>query len=354
MIVAEIPDDRLLAYGLDPASYRVDKLDSGLINHTWKISGEDKAFILQKINVHVFKRPEDIAHNLEVLNNYIKKASPGYLFVAPLLTSYGKPFIKTGNGDYFRLFPFVENSHTVNVVVNTGEAYEAARQFGMFTHLFQNFDLGLLNYTLVDFHNLTLRIKQFNEACLNADPKILAAASDAVNEVRKHADITLVYEKLIGNNKIPLRLIHHDTKISNVLFDENDKGLCVIDLDTVMPGYFFSDVGDMLRTYLSPANEEEQDFSRIIIRLDFFQSIYRGYMQEMTYVLTDIEKDHFIFAGKFMIYMQAVRFLTDHLNNDIYYQPKYPGHNLTRAKNQLYFLDQYIKAEPKLAELMNI
>jgi Ser/Thr protein kinase RdoA (MazF antagonist) len=345
-------EEILSAYGLDPASCRVERLDSGLINFTWKITTGDKAFILQKINTHVFKKPEAIAENLELLNQYNKKNHPEYLFVAPLLTMDGRSFIKTENDEYLRMFSFIKGSHTINTVINTDEAYEAAKQFGKFTRLFNGFELDQLHYPLMDFHNLSLRIKQFDEASTNANPVILSTAMDAVDAVKKNKSIAIEYERLIRNDQTPQRLIHHDTKISNVLFDEYDKGLCVIDLDTVMPGYFFSDVGDMMRTYLSPANEEEQDFSKIIIRPDFFLAIYKGYMEQMGNILTDAEKGNFIFSGKLMIYMQAVRFLTDHLNNNIYYQTKYPGHNLVRAKNQLYFLNQYIKAESQLTALM--
>jgi Ser/Thr protein kinase RdoA (MazF antagonist) len=344
--------DVLKAYSLDPQIYKVDKLDSGLINYTWKVTGNDDVFILQKVNSHVFKAPEDIADNLELLSRFIKKAAPDYLFVAPLLAESGNTFIKTEGGEYFRMFPYVKNSHTINTVSTADRAYEAARQFGMFTRLFEDFDLDKLHYTLPDFHNLPLRIQQFNQACANAKADLLNSVRAEINEINHHLNIADTYSKLTGNGRLPLRLIHHDTKISNVLFDENSKGLCVIDLDTVMPGYFLSDIGDMLRTYLSPANEEEKNFDKIIVRHDFFEAIHKGYMEQMGSILTDDEKNNFIFAGKFMIYMQAIRFLADHLNNDIYYQTTYPGHNLVRAKNQLNFLNKYIDSEPELTKLI--
>ena len=342
----------LISYGLDPAVYAFHKLESGLINYTWKVTGPDKEFILQKINTRVFKNPYNIAENLDILNQYIKRAAPGYLFVAPLLSVSGSSIVKNHEGDYFRLFPFIKGSHTVDTVDNADEAYEAAKQFGTFTRLFNGLDLSLLNYTLVDFHNLPLRLQQFRQAVKQAKPELLKETAREIAQIEQYSAIATTYEKLINNSLIPLRVIHHDTKISNVLFDDNGKGLCVIDLDTVMPGYFISDAGDMLRTYLSPANEEETDFSKIIVRPDFFYAIYKGYMEQMETILTQTEKESFIYAGKFMIYMQAARFLTDHLNNNIYYQVKYHGHNLMRARNQLYFLDQFVKAEPQLAALI--
>ncbi|MEJ7684927.1 MAG: phosphotransferase [Segetibacter sp.] len=142
--------------------------------------------------------------------------------------------------------------------------------------------------------------------------------------------------------------MHHDTKISNVLFDDKNKGLCLIDLDTVMPGYFISDAGDMMRTYLSPVSEEEKDFTKIDIREDFFDAISEGYLSEMKDDLTEEEQSSFVYAGKFMIYMQAVRFLADYLCDDIYYSSNYEGHNFMRAKNQLYLLDRLQEKEERL------
>ena len=168
----------------------------------------------------------------------------------------------------------------------------------------------------------------------------------------KHEHILQTYTHLVTDSGMPLRVIHHDTKISNILFDDQQNGLCVIDLDTVMPGYYLSDVGDMMRTYLSPANEEEADFSKIHIRENFFSAVCKGYLSEMGNVLSETEKKYFIFSGELMIYMQAIRFLTDFLNNDVYYGTKYPGHNLNRARNQFTLLNKYIAAEEKFKQLI--
>ena len=149
-----------------------------------------------------------------------------------------------------------------------------------------------------------------------------------------------------------LQLIINDEQVSNVLFDDEDKGLCVIDLDTVMQGYFISDIGDMMRTYLSPVNEEIKDFSKIEIRENYFKSIWDGYMSEMKDELNPEERRHFIYSGKFMIYMQAIRFLTDHLNNDTYYGAKYEGQNFVRAGNQVTLLQRLMEKEELLKSLI--
>jgi len=339
-------DNILNAFGLKPDNFKVTPFGSGLINHTWKISGTSRQYILQRINKNVFKEPNDIAGNLVRLEKYLKHTAPGYLFAAPLPTANGE-YLVEDDDHYYRLSPFIKNSHTVDFIEEDKQAYEAAKQFGKFTRLLSGFDLQQLKYTLPDFHNLTLRVAQFKTALMNANRERLTKAAAEVLKVEANFDIADIYEKLVSGKQIPQRVIHHDTKINNILFDDNNCGLCVIDLDTVMPGYFISDVGDMMRTYLSPANEEEQDLSKVQINDDYFIAVYRGYMEEMGGTLTDAEKELFIYSGKFMIYMQAIRFLTDFLNGDIYYTTQYNGHNLMRTQNQLTLLDRYSEAEGK-------
>jgi Ser/Thr protein kinase RdoA (MazF antagonist) len=253
---------------------------------------------------------------------------------------------------YFRLFPFVDGSHTIDVVSSAAQAYEAAKQFGRFTKLLNGFNCEQLRTTLPDFHNLPLRCHQFEKATAAGNAARIKEAAASIAFLQQHRSIVDASERINKNPAFKKRVTHHDTKISNVLFDENNKGLCVIDLDTVMPGYFISDVGDMLRTYLSPVSEEEKDFSKIEIREDYFKAIAEGYLQEMNDELSADEKAHFIYAGKFMIYMQALRFLTDYLNDDIYYGSKYDGQNFMRAKNQVVLLERLIEKEEALNKII--
>ena len=241
-------------------------------------------------------------------------------------------------GDYYRMFPFIVNSHTVDVVEEPQQAYEAAMQFGRFTKLLSALDASVLKITLPDFHNLTLRYRQFEKALEAANAERIMQSKDLIAIIKQNKRIADEYE--ICKTKLKIRCTHHDTKISNVLFDELHHGLCVIDLDTVMPGYFISDVGDMMRTYLCPVSEEESDFSKIIVRKEFYKAIESGYLSEMGEELSAFEKQYFHYAGEFMIYMQAIRFLTDHLNGDVYYGAKYEGHNFVRAGNQITLLQR--------------
>ena len=344
----------LEAYGLTGTPVEVKPFGSGLINNTWTIVSSSNKFILQRINHNVFKTPDDIAYNIREIGNYLLQQNPGYLFVAPEKTLQQQDIVHLPNEGYFRLFPFVKNSHTIDVVNSTEQAYEAARQFARFTKLLSDFPVEKLHITLPDFHNLPLRYQQFENAIANGNKERIKESGSTIEFLKKHQDIVTVSEHISTNPSFKKRVTHHDTKISNVLFDDNDKGLCVIDLDTVMPGYFISDAGDMLRTYLSPVSEEEKDFSKIEIREDYFKAIADGYLNEMGDELNTAEKDHFVYAGKFMIYMQALRFLTDYINNDIYYGSKYEGHNFMRAKNQVVLLQKLMEKEQELINMASI
>ena len=328
------------AYGLKNEHIIIESFGSGLINNTWTIRDGEKKFILQRINDKVFKEPEAIAANIELIAAFLKKNHPSYTFTEPVHTMDGRTLIHQKGEGYFRMFPFVKDSHTIDVVKTPQQAYEAASQFGRFTRMLDGIDISKLQITIPHFHDLSLRYKQFLIALENGDPLRKNEASSLVDELLNNSSIVEEYEKIVGDENFIKRVTHHDTKISNVLFDARDKGICVIDLDTVMPGYFISDLGDMMRTYLSPVSEEEQDHNKIKIREDFYEAVVNGYYNEMKDVLTEIEKEHFFYAGAFMIYMQALRFATDFLNNDVYYGEKYAGHNLARATNQAVLLQR--------------
>lgn len=336
----------LAAFGLPDQHCNIIPFGSGLINHTWRIECRDKAYILQRINHLVFTNPYAIAANLQTIGSWLAQHHADYLFTHPIPTADGNgTIVKMPEEGYFRLFPFVEGSHTIDVVNTPQQAYEAAAQFGRFTRMLNGLAPEQLQITLPDFHNLSLRYQQFVKAVAAAAGERKAKAEDLIAFALSQKAIVDTFEQLTTHNGIPLRIMHHDTKISNVLFDASDKGLCVIDLDTVMPGYFISDVGDMFRTYLSPVSEEEKDFSKIEIREDYFRAIVAGYLSEMNAILTPQEKECFVYAGKFMIYMQCIRFLTDYLENDRYYGQKYEGHNLLRAANQAALLQRLLEKE---------
>ncbi|HET6767304.1 MAG TPA: aminoglycoside phosphotransferase family protein, partial [Chitinophagaceae bacterium] len=198
------------------------------------------------------------------------------------------------------------------------------------------------------------RYSQFEDAIKQGNKERIREATETIQFLERQYEIVAISGQIRHDPDFKKRVTHHDCKISNVLFDNNNRGLCVIDLDTVMPGYFISDFGDMMRTYLSPVSEEEKNFDRIEIREEYFKAISNGYLSEMGNELTAIEKEHLVYAGKFMVFMQALRFITDHLNNDIYYGARYQGHNFVRANNQTVLLKKIIEKEQNLREAIGI
>ncbi|MBO9594107.1 MAG: aminoglycoside phosphotransferase family protein [Niabella sp.] len=341
--------DKVLAgYGLTADHCSVKPFGSGLINHTWELRNGAERYILQKVNQNVFREPEAIAWNLEFINTYLEQQDGTYFFVAPVKTVSGGTMLHIADDGYYRMFPFVKGSHSIDVVEEPQQAYEAAKQFGMFTSKLSGINVAELKITLPSFHDLVLRYEQFLEALEKGNEARAAEAATVIRELKEHADIVDRFREILKNPDFKRRVTHHDTKISNVLFDDHNKGLCVIDLDTVMPGYFISDVGDMMRTYLCPVSEEEQDFSKIEVREDYYRAIVEGYLEDMQDELTAAEKSHFFYSGLFMIYMQALRFLTDHLNDDRYYGAKYEGHNFMRAQNQLTLLKRLLEKQEVL------
>ena len=330
----------LQQYGLTENNCVIETLGNGLINSTWLIMCKGKQIVLQKINQQVFKKPEDIAFNISLLAYHLNQHHPDYLFTPAIKTIKGDDLVKTTEG-YFRMFNFISNSHTIDDVQKPEQAYEAARQFGKFSRLLTGLDVKKLKITLPDFHNLSLRYQQFDNALQNGNGERVAQSAELIMFIQQHKNIVDEFEKC--KQVIKIRCTHHDTKISNVLFDEDNKGLCVIDLDTVMPGYFISDVGDMMRTYLCPVSEEDTDFSKITVRKEFYNAIVKGYLEDMGAELNENEKQYIPYAGKCMIYMQAIRFLTDYINDDVYYGAKYEGHNFVRAANQVTLLKRFME-----------
>jgi hypothetical protein len=345
-ILAEI----LESYGIEVSAIKYDIISSGLINKTWKITGANN-YILQQLNHHVFVRPYEVDENIKRIGYYLAERQPEYLYVNPLPNRFGQTMINR-HDCFYRLFPFMQNTHTINTVSSPSEAYEAANQFGIFAKNLAGFDTAQLNITIYDFHNLSLRYEQFRKAITEGNKERIDESKDLIQRLNRFIDLLVMFEKIEKEKLINKKVTHHDTKISNVLFDNGNRGVCVIDLDTVMPGYFISDFGDMMRTYLSPVNEEENDFSLIEIREEYFTSIAEGYFKNVINTLTEVEKQFILYSGSFLTYMQALRFLADYCNNDVYYGSRYEGQNFVRATNQVVLLEKMHEKEGKLREIL--
>ena len=332
--------DVLSSFELDAERLTIQRIDTGHINYTYKV---EPNWILQRINIKVFRNPEIISSNLRAAEDHLKQNAPDYLFLAAIKNKSGQDMVYDLDGYPWRLFPFINNTITINEVGNTGQAYEAAKAFGKLTKLLNGCDVSLFQETIPKFHSLPLRYLQFDQAITSAKPERIEESKKLCEAYTKFNYLVKDFENLIESGQLKLRITHNDTKINNVLFDsETKKVICVIDLDTLMPGYFIYDLGDMIRTFVSPAAEDEKDLSKVRVRKEIHQAILDGYLSEMDDILTSDEKNAIPMAGPMMTYMIGLRFLIDYLNGDTYYQIAYPMHNLDRAANQLRLLENLV------------
>lgn len=327
----------LKAYGLNASQLSIERINSGHINYTYKVL---PGYVLQRINKNVFLQPRVLSDNLKEASSFLKQNAPDYLFLHAIKTLSGEDLFFDEEGYPWRLFPYFENTVSINEVANDKQAYAAAQAFGQLSRQLQGCDISKFQETIPRFHDLSLRYEQFEMALSTSSSERIQLANELIDKYKSYKYLVEKYTNLIRSNQLILRIIHNDTKINNVLFErDTNKIVCVIDLDTLMPGYFIYDLGDMIRTFVSPVSEEEIDFSKIKIREEIHQAILDGYLSEMGTILSDEEKLAIPIAGSIMTYMIGLRFLTDFLNGDTYYQTSYPRQNINRAKNQLYLLE---------------
>jgi len=329
-------------YGWKVDSYA--PIHQGLINSTYSIQTNTGKYILQSINHNVFKSPTAINENINAISSYLQKNNPSYLFTHLVPTLNGNTLVQW-EGGYYRAFHKIEG-YALSVLDNENQVEQAAMQFACFTSILKKFEASQLKDSLPDFHNLNLRYHQFSEAIVKGNAQRITETKEAISFLVAHKKYVDIYSAFIHHAEVKKRVTHHDTKISNVLFQKNngiEKAICVIDLDTVMAGYFISDVGDMCRTCLCKVSEEEKDLNKVVVDAAKWKAPEKGYLYFMQTELSSFERDHFFYGGQFMIYMQALRFLTDHLNNDIYYGANYEGQNFVRTLNQIRLLEQYNK-----------
>ncbi|MEJ7693002.1 phosphotransferase [Daejeonella sp.] len=342
-------------YGYAADEVKSEKYGTGHINSTYliSVSGKDQKCILQSINQNVFKDPLIIAENVRLVGSYLKENYPSYLFVGSIPTSSGEEMAFV-DGTYWRLTYFIANSIAYDTLSDPRQAYEAAEQFGKLSKFLDGFDASLLRPSIPGFHDLNLRFDQFKEALNNADAGLKSRASEQIEKALRHSFIVDYFNSYKNSADFPDRAMHHDTKISNMLFDKTtNEGICVIDLDTLMAGKFISDLGDMMRTYLCAFSENEPDMDKIFIRIEYFEAIVKGYLKEMGSILTATEKELILFSGKYLIYMQALRFLTDYLNENVYYPVIYPEQNLVRTVNQFKLLSEFFNKEKILQGIVD-
>ena len=311
----------------------IKPLGSGLINDTFRVytDGADD-YVLQRINNAIFKDVELLQHNIDCATAHIRKKGGMTLTFLPCKAT-GKSYWTDGE-TYWRVSVFIKDSYTYDTV-NPEYSYYAGKAFGQFEAMLADIP-DTLGETIPDFHNMELRARQLKDA-VQADaagrmkePEVQAILKD----LQQYEEEMCKAERLYREGKLPKRICHCDTKVNNMLFDKDGNVLCVIDLDTLMPSFVFSDFGDFMRTAANTVAEDDPAIEKVALRMDIFEAFAKGYIEGATF-LTPIEKENLPYAACLFPYMQAVRFFADYINGDTYYKIQYPEHNLVRTRNQV-------------------
>jgi hypothetical protein len=325
-------------FGLDNPT--VEPLGDGIIHHTFKVESDVQAIVLQQINTNVFTKPEALIDNYLLVHQYLQD-SGRIRIPEPVESQSGDWLVKDEDGSCWRATEFIDNTYSPDSAHDARAAYTTAACFGSFTRALQGINISQLDVVIAEFHDLSFRYQQFEDAINKAELFKAMRATHVIAELRQRKYLVDFYKAIKNNPSFPLRLMHHDCKIGNILFDRTThEVICPIDLDTIMPGKYFSDLGDMIRTMACTEGEESRKWETIDIRKDFYESIVNGYLSAMGNVFTAEEKEHIHKSGLMMIYMQALRFITDFLEGDKYYKTSYPEQNLNRALNQLILLEK--------------
>lgn len=323
---------------------------------TYNYKGTKTRYILQRINDHVFKEPEKVMENVQrvtqhifhkLKGNGVQDITRACLQVIP--SKAGVSYIIDEKNKYWRCFLCIEEAHTRDIVETEAHAFAAGKAFAQFQKLLVDLPDGKLHETIPDFHNTRKRFHSFENT-------VQADVSNRVQNCKREIEFALqrkeyasVLIDLINKGDLPERITHNDTKLNNVMLDDQtDEALCVIDLDTVMPGTVLYDFGDMVRTTTSSAAEDEKDLSKVSLKVSWFEALACGYLSEARGFLTDIERKYLVFSGKLITFEQGIRFLTDYLEGDTYYKIQNGTHNLDRCSNQFKLVESIEEKEGEL------
>ena len=330
---------------------------NGHINDTFEVvynqSGTRVRYILQRINTNVFRDPVNLMENIRRVTSHLAARSGDSRSTLTLVPAVdGKSYVVDTDGNYFRTYLFIENAQSYDILETEKQAYEAARAFGRFQAELSDLPGGRLAETIKDFHNTPVRVQQLENAIKLDKCGRAKDVSAEIDFVLSRKPMTEKLIKLQAEGAVIERITHNDTKLNNVMIDDaTGSGICVIDLDTVMPGLAHYDFGDMVRTGTSPAPEDETDLAKICMRFNMFEALLRGYCSEAGRVLNDCELENLPFAGALITLEIGTRFLTDYLEGDVYFKTHRDGHNLDRARNQFKLVADM---EAKMGEMNEI
>jgi Ser/Thr protein kinase RdoA (MazF antagonist) len=343
------------SFAIDGRVSEIRPFGDGLINDSYFVGTEDTAsgYMLQRINHNIFRNVDLLQSNIEAVTEHIRRKlteqGAGDIdrkVLSFIPTKKDKTYWFDGS-DYWRMMVFIPDSVSYNAVTPETSRM-AGLAFGRFQSMLADIPTELRD-TIPDFHNMEFRLAQLRDAVARDAAGRVAEVQDIVDEIEARAEEMTSAERLYREGKLPKRVSHCDTKVNNMLFDKHTgEFLCVIDLDTVMPSFVFSDYGDFLRTGANTGEEDDRDLDRVEFDMDIFMAFTDGYLEGAGDFLTDIEIENLPYAAALFPYMQAVRFLADYIDGDTYYKIKYPEHNLVRTRAQMKLLHSIDSHTPEM------
>ncbi|MBB4079613.1 hypothetical protein GGR28_002238 [Lewinella aquimaris] len=349
-------------FHLEGSIDRIEAFGGGHINDTYRVFNGDTGapdYLLQRINHHVFPDVAGLMENIDLVTDHIRSRISGAPYPANEQTTLqvvpthtGGRFHRDADGNYWRVFEFLKELVAYDLVTTPEQAYEGARSYGYFLRFLDDFPADRLTEVIPGFHDLDLRLRAFRTVQEQPAAGRESACRDEITSVLGLADALLAIDRLHKEGSIRRRVTHNDTKFNNVLLTPDDRGKCVIDLDTVMPGIVHFDFGDGVRTGTGTANEDEADLNLVTVDLEKFRGFSSGYLGVTRDVLSAIELKYLGLSGAYMAYIMGVRFLTDYLAGDVYYKVASPDHNLMRARNQLRLTKEFLARLPDLEAIV--
>jgi len=331
---------------------------NGHINRTYLVDSTPRV-ILQRINTAVFTRPEEVMENIMAVTSFIREKvaaageDPSRRTLTFLRAKDGKPYYKTVGGDYYRAYYFVEDTVSLERVDRLSDFAEAAHGFGDFQRMLADFPAQELYETIEKFHDTVNRYRQFADALKENRARRADTVRAEIDFALSHEKYASVITDAIADGSVPLRVTHNDTKLNNVLLDEaTGKAICVIDLDTVMPGSMLYDFGDALRFGASTGAEDETDLDKIHFDLEKFEVFTKAFLEELGDSITEKERELLPMSVLIMTLECGIRFLADHLNGDVYFQIHRENHNLDRCRTQFKLVSEIEALLPRMAEIV--
>ena len=352
-------------YGFDASSYvNIKQIKIGHINSTYTLYFDQgssvKRYLLQEINTHVFKNPIQLMENIEKITTFLSEkvrlsGAKNYenLSLRVIHTLDHHSYMISSKNHFFRVYNFIENAKTYQKTNDLKLFYNAGKTIGTFQNMLSDFDASQLHETIPNFHNTPYRFQTFLKVLKENPCDRAKDCEEEIQFVLHLKDFTPVITSLIEQKLIPIKVTHNDTKLNNIMYDcETKEGLCLVDVDTVMPGTILYDFGDAIRSGCNRADEDEKNLEKVRFSVDLFKAFSEGYLSSVASSITECEVNHLVDSAILMTFECGMRFLTDYLDGDHYFKTKYDNHNLVRCRTQFHLVKQMIEQKDVLEEIV--